>query len=261
MTDSHKCKTVYVYECIFCSTVNLSKFNTLDNNYTHLQIENILLNLPKIDSVGMTELMCIIEQSKKFINPRADQLPTNDFELSYANYIATNNKEFLDRYLNVLIEACFREFMEWYEYITKHILKKDIQESIGISFDADCDDWETEFKKSKIIGWAYQLTDVNVFLQNVNHVDEIGKLMQRFFNVDRRSHSISDADYFESEHAQLVLDSVSKILLNGDMQELKNQADSDKILCMIETYGWENRFNPILLSWICDNRKRIKHWS
>jgi hypothetical protein len=45
------------------------------------------------------------------------------------------------------------------------------------------------------------------------------------------------------------------------MVELKNQLESDKIKCMIETYGWENRFNPILLSWICDNKDRIKKWA
>jgi hypothetical protein len=260
MTETYNYKNLYGYKCVFCSKVNLSKFNTYDQNYSFLQMENILLNLPKIDTDGMSELMSVIEQSKRFTNPRSSQLPTNDFEILYANYIATNNKEFLNTYLTVLTEACFREFMEWYEYITKHILKKDIQKSIGINLDANCSDWETEFKKSKLIGWAYQLTDISIFLENIDHVNEIGILMQKFFNVDRRSHSISDADYFESEHAQLVLDSVSKILLNGDMQELKNQADSDKILCMIETYGWENRFNPILLSWICDNRERIKQW-
>mgnify|MGYP003660629989 FL=1 len=72
--------------------------------------------------------------------------------------------------------------------------------------------------------------------------------------------SVIDEDYFESDHAQLVLDSISRILIGKDMQVLKDQLDCDGILCMIETYGWENRFNPVLLHWICNNKDRIKNW-
>ena len=227
------------------------------------QIQNIISKLPNIDTAGMDEVMNIIQQSKTFQNPQNRTLPTNDFELSYASYIATGNEDFLNYYLTILTEACHAEFFEWYEYITKHILEKEVQDGIGISFDPDHHDWVTEFKSSELIGWAYQMPGVDVFLENIGNVDKIGKLMVSFFNEDRRSASdvsITDPDYFESDHARLVLDSVSTILLNNDMQELKNQANSNKILCMIETYGWDNRFNPILLGWICDNRERIKEW-
>jgi hypothetical protein len=30
---------------------------------------------------------------------------------------------------------------------------------------------------------------------------------------------------------------------------------------MIEVYGWDNSFNPVLLNWICSNRNRIQLWS
>jgi hypothetical protein len=249
----------YGYKCIFCSDVNLSKFNVKDEKYSLLQLENVIKNLPKIDDSGILEIMNIIEQSKKFTNPRSSQLPTNIFELSYANYVATKDENFLNTYLTVLTEACFREFMEWYEYITKHLLEKEVQDAIGIKFDPTNTNWEAEFKKSELFGWTFQLTDMNVFLENLEKVDTIGRLIKNFFN-NRRSYSISDSDYFESEHAHLVLESITKILLQKDMVELKNQLESNKILCMIETYGWENRFNPILLSWICDNKDRIKKW-
>ena len=66
---------------------------------------------------------------------------------------------------------------------------------------------------------------------------------------------------FESDHAQLVLDSIDKIIIENNREELVEQTTSDKILCMIEVYGWENRFNPILLEWLYINRERVKQWT
>ena len=228
-----------------------------------LQLQDIVSKLPKIDTAGITEVMNVIEQSKKFQNPQNNILPDNTFELSYANYIATGNTEFLDLYLTVLTRACYTEFFEWYEYLTKHILNKDVQDAIGINLDPTHHDWESKFKSSELIGWAWQYPNIEVWLQNLDKVNAIGLMMLNYFNNDRRSHSFTsviDEDYFESDHAQLVLDSISRILIGKDMQVLKDQLDCDGILCMIETYGWENRFNPVLLHWICNNKDRIKNW-
>jgi len=104
-------------------------------------IEKILTYLPNIDKDSLTELLNVIEQSKKFGNPQNNILPDNTFELAYANYIATGNTEFLDFYLTVLTQACYFEFFEWYEYITQHVLNKDIQDAIGISLDPTDSEW------------------------------------------------------------------------------------------------------------------------
>lgn len=224
----------------------------------------IIMRLPGIDSGSLVEMLNVIEQSKNFQNPQNNNLPDNEFELSYANYIATGNKDFLDTYLSVLTEACYVEFSEWYEYITKHILEKEVQKQIGIDLKVSDTNWAEKFKESELIGWTYGMPSLDAFLDNIEKVDKLGKAMLKFFNEDRRSESavsIVDQDYFESDHAQLVLDSVRDILMNRDMNALEEQANSDSIICMIEAYGWENRFNPILLGWICANRNRIKTWA
>jgi hypothetical protein len=223
-------------------------------------IDNILSKLPKIDNDSLIELMNVIEQSKQFGNFNNKDVSKNEFELNYARYLGLPNDEFINEYKNIVLEACFREFMEWYEYLTKHILRNDVQKALGISFSATDHDWVTQFKKSPLIGWAFQINDINIFLKNIHKVKDLGHTMVNFFNA-RKPLSILDDDYFDSDHAQLVLDSIDKILINDDRQEIINQLNSNSVVCMIEVYGWENRFNPILLEWICTNREKIKYWN
>lgn len=223
-------------------------------------IDNIIKRLPNIDSNSLSELVNIIEQSKAFRNFNNKELPTNDFELHYANYLGTGDENFLDRYKTVVVQSCFREFLEWYEYLTKHILRNDVQKALGLEFTAKNTDWTEQFKQSELIGWAFQITDIDLFLVNILKVKKLGSVMTKFFN-ERKPLSILDTDYFESDHAQLVLDSIDKIIIENKREELVEQTTSDKILCMIEVYGWENRFNPILLEWLYINRERVKQWT
>lgn len=222
-------------------------------------IKHIYEYLPGIDREGLFDILNIIVLSKDFGNFKSKETPNNIFELQYANYIITRNPKFIETYREIVIHACFGEFLEWYEYLTKHILRKDVQEALGISFTAGSSNWVVEFKKSELIGWAFQINNIELFLQNIDKVERLGSIMKKFFN-ERKPLSILDDDYFESDHAQLVLDSITKVLINNDRQELINQIESDKILCMIEVYGWSNDFNPILLEWIYENKERIKSW-
>jgi len=223
-------------------------------------IDNIIKRLPNIDSNSLSELVNIIEQSKAFRNFNNKELPTNDFELHYANYLGTGDENFLDRYKTVVVQSCFREFLEWYEYLTKHILRNDVQKALGLELTEKNTDWTEQFKQSELIGWAFQITDIDLFLVNILKVKKLGSIMTKFFN-ERKPLSILDTDYFESNHAQLVLDSIDKIIIENNREELVEQITSDKILCMIEVYGWENRFNPILLEWLYINRERVKQWT
>lgn len=222
-------------------------------------IENIYEYLPKIDHEGVSDILNIIERSKDFGNYMSNRSPTNIFELQYANYIITKDPKFVETYRDIVLHGCFREFLEWYEYLTKHILRKDVQKVLGLNFSSDSSDWVTEFKKSELIGWAFQLNDTKVFLKNIDKVEKLGQIMTIFFN-ERKPLSTVDDDYFESDHAQLVFDSITKVLINNDRQELINQIESDKLLCMIEICGWSNEFNSILLEWMYENKERIKTW-
>ena len=222
-------------------------------------IEQILSHLPKITSNGLDEVVNIIEQSRKFDNHHNSTVADNEFELRYANYLGTQDPKFVDYYQTIVEQACFAEFLEWYEYLSKHILRKDVQEVLGIDFDYTSRDWELEVKKSGIFGWAFRIKNYQVYVENIHKVAELGNIMVKFFN-QRKPLSILDNDYFDADHAQLVLDSIQKVIIDKDRSELVNQLHSDRVLCMIEVYGWENRFNPILLNWIFYNQDKVKNW-
>jgi hypothetical protein len=222
-------------------------------------LEKILLYLPNISESDLLELMNVIDQSNKFNNQNKSDRPNNEFELKYARYLGTKDPSFLLEYKEIVEQACFNEFLEWYEYLSKNILRKDVQAALDLNFEATNTDWETEVKKSEIFGWAFQVTDYKVFVDNIEKVKALGEVMVNFFN-SRKPLSILDEDYFESDHAQLALDSIDRVIINNSTEELKEQLETEKVLCMIEVYGWENRFNPILLSWIYTNQDRVKKW-
>jgi hypothetical protein len=223
-------------------------------------LNKIVSQFPTIPAEDLYELLNIISQSNEFVNHLNDERPTNDFELAFAKYLGTPNQSFLDMYYNVVLEGCFREFLEWYEYIVKNILRKDVQDVLEYTLKPTDTDWMNQVKKSEVFGWALHVNDTQVFMENIDKVSKLGSIMQNFFNA-RKPMSTMDDDYFESDHAQLVLDSIDRILINRDMDELESHISSDKLMCMIEVYGWENKFNPVLISWICDNRERVASWT
>lgn len=224
-------------------------------------IEKILTYLPGIDEDSLTEMLNVIEQSNKFGNHFNTTHPDNEFELGYARYLIDHNTEFLDHYKSIVEKACFAEFLEWYEYIAKNILRQDVQDILGIHFAADNLDWETTFKTSELLGWAYRISDYRIFLDNIDKVHRLGNIMKEFFNERSRPLSTLDEDYFQADHAQLVLDSIEHIIINNNTKSLTDQLNTNEVVCMIEVYGWDNSFNPILLNWICSNRNRIQLWS
>lgn len=223
-------------------------------------ITDLVSRFPKISSDDLVEISNVITQSALFTNHLNDDQPTNSFELDYAVYLCDGNQEFLDRYRSIVEEACFREFLEWYEYISKNILDKEVQEVLGYTLDATDTDWVSKVKKSNIFGWALHVKDKKTFIQNSEKAYQLGLIMRKFFNDRTRPLSTMDDDYFESDHAQLVLDSIQKIIIQDDKKYLQSHTKCDKILCMIEVYGWENMFNPVLLQWIYNNRDRVSKW-
>jgi hypothetical protein len=221
--------------------------------------ERVLYYLPRIDSGSLNELLNVIKQSNNFVNHLNDTRPTNEFELAYAKYLGSPHQEFIDIYYDIVLEACFREFLEWYEYITKHILNKDVQKAFGYTLAPEDTNWIKQVENSKLLKPLLMVKTPDHFLTYIKEVSEIGKIMNTFFNK-RKPLSTLDSDYFESDHAQLVLTSIDDIIIDGNIDKLVNQIQTDELLCMIEVYGWENRFNPVLLEWIWMNKGRVKQW-
>ena len=224
-------------------------------------IERILTYLPNIDDSSLIELLNVIKQGNNFVNHFNTEIPDNEFELRYAQYLGNNNPEFIDYYKSIVEEACYCEFLEWYEYLVKNILRNDVQDVLGIRFTADNLNWEDEFKKSEIIGWAYKIKDYQLYIKNIDKVSRLGNIMKDFFNERTRPLSTVDEDYFQADHAQLVLDSIDNVIINDNREELIQQLASDKVICMAEVYGWNNRFNYILLNWLYQNKNKVQLWN
>ena len=66
----------------------------------------------------------------------------------------------------------------------------------------------------------------------IEKVQHIGEIMRTFFN-ERTSLSTLDKDYFESDHADLVLNTI-KALSTGNYTYIIDQLKSDKVKCMID---------------------------
>ena len=224
-------------------------------------IERILTYLPNIDDSSLIELLNVIKQGNNFVNHFNTEIPDNEFELRYAQYLGNNNSEFIDYYKSIVEEACYCEFLEWYEYLVKNILRNDVQDVLGIRFTADNLNWEDEFKKSEIIGWAYKINDYQLYIKNIDKVSRLGNIMKDFFNERTLPLSTVDEDYFQADHAQLVLDSIDNVIINDNREELIQQLASDKVICMAEVYGWNNRFNYILLNWLYQNKNKVQLWN
>lgn len=217
-------------------------------------MNKILHYLPNISDDMFAKLSHIIEQSKTMHNFNEEKQPTNDFELHYANYLKTNDKNFEKKYIELVKGACQAEFHEWYEYITKHLFDKRIQEAFNLHINYD-DNWQEKFKENELLGWSYNNTSIEVFMQNIEKVQHIGEIMRTFFN-ERTSLSTLDKDYFESDHADLVLNTI-KALSTNNYTYIIDQLKSDKVKCMIDVYGWDNTYNYQLLDYIRKNYEYI----
>lgn len=207
----------------------------------------ILHYLPSISTDMLTKLSHIIEQSKSMHNFNEEKHPNNDFELHYANYLLTKDKNFENKYIELVKGACYAEFYEWYEYITKHLFDERVQKAFNLDIKYE-DNWQEKFKENELLGWSYNNTSVEVFMKNIDKVYRIGEIMRTFFN-ERTSLSTLDKDYFESDHADLVLNTI-KALKENNYTYIIDQLQSDKVKCMIDVYGWNNTYNYQLLDYI-----------
>jgi len=176
-------------------------------------------------------------------NPYEPQQKDYTFERDYMLFLAGKKPEFEDRYLEFVEEACFSEFMEWYEYIIKHIMNKDVQEVFNLTF------------VELVTWWAFKI-QFQTWKDNLPKVLEMGRKMTKFFN-ERRALSTIDEDYFHSDHAQVVLETIEK-MINGDRQGILDQIWGEEFLLMVEVYGWNNAHNYHVLQFLQINIPRGK---
>lgn len=245
------------------------------NNITTQNIRNALPNIPDYSA---WELYNVVEQSTPFLNHKVgiknyfiehvsydkflkqyyatvkdtSELP---FEYRVIRYYANKDSYFKFILKDLLEEACFAEFLEWYEYIVKNILQEDVQEMIGVKFGPDCENWIIKAKESNILGWAFTpelfLLGKDLFRKNYSKVFCLGKMMIPHFNR-RNSSSIIDKEYFKSDHAQFVLDCLENVFLNNDSQYFDKILEKRNLPIILEIRGWSYDYNDILLKYILD---------
>lgn len=175
----------------------------------------------------------IIVMANLLNNPRAPQQTDYTYEYQYLSYLYGQYPEFEDVFCNFVLDACYAEFMEWYEYIVKHIMNEDVQQAFELDL------------TNIIHWWAFRIDSVDTFKANLPDALIIGKKIKRFFN-ERRALSTVDNDYFESDHAQVTLDTL-QMFVDNDMSGILKLLDDDRFLLMVEVYGWGNEMSYHIL--------------
>lgn len=179
------------------------------------------------------QFLRIIMMTNLLNNPRTKQQTDYTYEYQYLTYLYGQCPEFEDAFCNFVLDACYAEFMEWYEYIVKHIMNEDVQQAFGLDLD-NIMNW-----------WAFRIDDIDTFKANLPNAHVIGNKMKKFFN-ERRTLSTVDEDYFESDHAQVVLDTL-EMFVNNDRDSILEQVNDDRFLLMVEVYGWGNEMSYHIL--------------
>lgn len=206
-----------------------------------------LIDLAKTRLPNFDKFLEVAIQSSLLNNPQVESQCDFTFEKQYLLYLTEEDQSFEDHYYNFVIDSCFSEFMEWYEYIVKHLMNQDVQQAFGLT-PSNIHMW-----------WAFRITNRNSFLSNIEAAIETGNIMKSFFN-SRRALSTVDNDYFESDHAQIVLDTL-ELIKSNDRCAIIDQLETDIFLLMLEVYGWNNTHNYHILQYLHINKFTIQPWN
>lgn len=165
------------------------------------------------------------------------------FEYELINYL--NNKPVSDRFKEdvemIIVECCKNEIGEWREYFLSHATDKEFMFDFGYELR---DDWRGDVGKS-IISLLFDEYDPK---DNPTY-HQIGKMLSKYFN-SRSAGSILDSDYFKSYHVEFVMSILSG---NYDVDTvIKNN-----LILAIETRGWDDDYNPLLLKWCYENHRKF----
>ena len=214
-----------------------------------MDLENLTLNdLLDLAHAALTselydQFLSVAMFTQDLNNPNTK--PQVDFSLEYCYllYLLGEHPEFEEQYYQFVTRACFAEFMEWYEYIVKHLFNDDVQEEFDLT-PSNIHQW-----------WAYRITDHHTFMRHLPEAVEIGNKMKNFFNQRRRLSTV-DEDYFESDHAQVILDTI-QLLRYNDKGGIVDQIDTDIFLLMFEVFGWDNTHSYHIIQFLYNNRNTI----
>lgn len=175
-------------------------------------------------------------------------------------------KVFRDKYIYVLSKSLALEVSEWYFYVVKYFMQPGVKKELGLDIKWDDDDWREQFQKHPKLGWMFDnelrfvTRDSAFFLAHIDEVLELGTHLQSFWFKDIKiddKNRLLDEDYFESNHASYVFDTLRKLIKNYDTmpdEEINALIDADfekeNLSIMIDILTHVIKWNPYMVQLI-----------
>jgi hypothetical protein len=168
----------------------------------------------------------------------ADHIEDISIEWHLANYYndPKHLAVFRDKYLYVLNKALAIEVSEWYFYVTKYFMQPNVKQAFDIDIKWSDPNWRAKLKAHPKIGWMFDdefkfiTRDAAYFAAHVDKILELGKFLQDFWfkdiQIDDKTRLL-DEDYFESNHAHFVFDTLRTLVKHKDTLSTE---DIDKII-------------------------------
>lgn len=275
--------------CIYNCYVQRFKIHfpsiVLNTSFLDYRKENLL----NFKLLSKEDFYLLFEKSKPWKNESRRKLwvekNVEGFSLEWhlANYFIDKNhlKVFKEKYLHILCKALWVEVSEWYQYITKYFMKKEVQKELGLKINWDDENWREIFKSHPKLYWMFD-DDLNYISKNpfyfLAHVDkalEVGQLLKTFWFKDIPIDDkirLLDKDYFESDHAQYTFKSLEILLQNKDNLTEKEFAEfiekdfgRESVSIIFDLLNHATKWNTILIQLIYelrnDNDVRLKELS
>jgi hypothetical protein len=206
----------------------------------------------------------------------------SEFSLEFhiATFFTTPShlKHFKDKYIQFIVKACYTEVREWYDVFTIHCMQPIAKQALGHNITWDTEDWRAELKMLPELGWLFDdefrfaLNDPVYLFTHIEEAHKLGQLTLKFIqlgtvmhhmamNRNVHKHTLIDADYFESDHAQFVFKTLDKLLINlGHFsdQEIETYIEEDikdeTVSTIFDLLNSHYKYNTWMMHFIYDMR-------
>lgn len=201
-------------------------------------------------------------------------------EWHMANYFndPSHIKFFKDKYVYVLTKALSLEVSEWYFYVSKYFMQPNVKKAFGLDIKWDDDDWRGKMKAHPKLGWMFDdgfkfiTRDSAYFIAHVDEILELGQFLQDFWFKDIQiddKNRLLDEDYFESNHAHFVFDTLRKLVKHQDTlteeelaEIIKSDFEKENVSIVFDILTHVQKWNPYIIQLIYElkntNDSRLK---
>ncbi len=233
--------------------------------------QNKILNLKFLSKKDFTELFSSTDAWSndsdriEWINKHKEGV---SIEWHMANYFndETHLEVFKQKYLFVLTRALAIEVSEWYFYVIKYFMQPNVKNYFDINIKWDDENWREILKAHPSLGWMFDnelkfmTRDEAFFLAHIDEILELGKCLQDFWfkdiTIDDKIRLL-DEDFFESDHAHFVFDTLKTLIKNQDNltaeemnKIIKKDFEKENVSIVFDVLTHVQKWNPYLLQFI-----------